>query len=609
MTTYEQIGYEHTNITSGFWHNRQTLNEQVTAKAVYDRFKETHRFEALSCSWTPENTEYKPHIFWDSDIAKWIEGVAYILLHHKNPELEELADAAIADILASQEETGYYNCYYLVMQQEERFTKRSNHELYCAGHLFEAAVAYYQATGKDAFLKGMCKYADYIYQIFVVEQSAAFTTCGHPEIELALVRLYEATHNDKYLELAKFFIDQHGNNDKEHGFYSSFNEKYAQDHAPLRLQDSAEGHAVRAAYLYCGMADIARLYSDEELFSACRKIFNNMTEKKMYITGATGSIHKGEAYTVDYDLPNATAYAETCAAIANALFANRMLLMEPDSKYADLVERELYNGTLSGWSLDGKKFFYENPLEINPKDHNVNVSVLEQPRLPIMERVECFSTSCCPPNIIRFISSVGNLLYTCDENTLYVHQYINSETNYRGCQITQTTNYPADGEITLHIKGTYSCVAVRIPYWCQSFTINHAYTIKNGYAYISVSDDEVIKLLFAMEPVLYEANPKVQQDCGKVCLMYGPLVYCLEEADNGEYLKDISIDTKTSYKVVYEAEYGVPVIYADGYRRKMFEALYRPYKKELEKTELKFIPYFAFANRGACEMVVWIQAD
>ncbi len=610
MKTYSRIGYENTRITDGFWQKRQKLNEEVTAQAVYDRFSDTYRFKALSCTWTPDTAEYTPHIFWDSDVAKWIEGVAYILMHHENPQLEALADKAIQDIIHSQAEDGYFNSHYLVMHDKKRFSVRWDHELYCAGHLFEAAAAYFEATGKRDFLDAMCRYADYIYRIFVIEDSAAFATGGHPEIELALVRLYETTGNKKYLELSKHFIDKRGGKkDKSVALSVGHTDRYAQDHLPLREQKTAEGHAVRAGYIYSAMADIARLYDDKELFNACRSIFRNIVTQKMYVTGAVGSDRAGEAFTEGYELQNARGKMETCAAIALILFANRMLRMEADSIYADTIERVLYNGFLSSTSLDGRRFFYSNPLEINPRVRNANKSVTAEKQLgyPIMERAEVFGCSCCPPNIVRFIPSVANLLYTHDEDTLFVHQYMNAETHYQDMYISQETDYPTESTIRLHVESPLSNIAVRIPAWCSLFTINHPYTLKNGYAYIKASDSTDIVLHLEMKPLLYEANPKVHEDAGKVCLMYGPIVYCLEEADNGEYLGDVAVCSDTEFTLEQNDAYGIPVIYANGYRRKDFDSLYRTYQGSYEKIRLRFIPYFAFANRGACEMRVWIN--
>ena len=392
------------DITSGFWKERQDLNKNITAYAVMNRFKETGRFDAFKFNWK-EGEPNKPHFFWESDIAKWMEGIAYILQKDSSYELEQEIEPLIDLIEKNQTEDGYFNIFFTIIEPESRFKKRGNHELYCAGHLIEAAVAYYEVTGKDRFLRSMCKYVDYIEKVFVKEETAGFMTPGHPEIELALFRLYKCTKEKRYLELAKFFIENRGNNtkDKEKETWLYGNMKYDQSHLPLRKQFTAEGHSVRALYLYCAVADIAMESDDVELQEVCKQLFDNIVEKRMYITGGVGSSSIGEAFTVDYYLPNTRAYAETCAAISLIMFAQRMFEMDHNAKYTDIVERVLYNGMLSGVSLDGKSFFYENPLEIDPTDRTKDVCIFEQYRehIPINQRVEIFSCSCCPPNLVR----------------------------------------------------------------------------------------------------------------------------------------------------------------------------------------------------------------
>jgi len=606
MNVTNQISFEQTRITDGFWAKKQKLNEEVTAKAVYDRFSDTHRFDALSCKPLSEHPDWEPHIFWDSDIAKWLEGVAYILTMHENEELRTLAEKAISDILNAQTQEGYFNSYYQVKEQENRFRIRNNHELYCAGHLMEAAVAHYKATGERYFLDAMCRYADYIYQIFVTEQSAEFVTCGHPEIELALVRLYDATGTEKYLELANFFVDQRGNNKKDAAIYDD-EPRYAQDHLPLREQTTAEGHSVRAMYIYSAMADLAKKNADEALFMACKKIFENATQKRMYITGALGSTHIGEAFTFDYDLPNRTAYAETCASIAMTFFAQRMLALEPDAKYSDVIERDLYNGILSGWSLDGKSFFYENPLEIDPYLANRITATKTKEHLPIMERVEVFDCSCCPPNLVRFIASVGNFLYSEQEETLFVHQYMSAETKTEKGTIVQETNYPNDGVITITVPDGYRRAAVRIPGWCREFSLNLPYEMKNGYAYINISGETQIQLTLELEVRLYASNLQVQENAGKVAVGYGPIIYCIEEKDNGPLLKSIYLEKKPEFKREYCEVCGVQILKTRAKRLIPQDGLYYDAEDAMEEIPLTLIPYFAFANRGASEMIVWIH--
>lgn len=607
MQKFTAVDFQQVEIQGGFWKDRQQLNRNVTAKAVYDRFSDTHRFDALAC---PDrgSIDWKSHFYWDSDVAKWIEGVAYLLEKGEAPELEELCDAAIQSIISHQDPMGYYNSYFLTVEGETRFTNRDRHELYCAGHLFEAACAYYRATGKDAFLQAMCKFADYIYRVFVQEGSAAFVTGGHPEIELALVRLADTTGNEKYLELAKFFVDQRGNNEKDTAVNSWATREYDQSNMPLKNLTKADGHAVRALYIYCAMADIAQRYDDEDYLAACRRLFDNMTQQRMYITGGLGSTSLGEAFTVDYDLPNKTAYTETCAAIAMAFFARRMLCMEADSRYADAIERVLYNGALSGVSLDGKAFFYMNPLEIQPNFTHTNIATNQKVRVPDLQRKEVFACSCCPPNMVRFIASIGDYLYTHTDDTLFVHQYMASRATINGSSVTQSTNYPVDGNITIGVSGgAFQKIALRIPGWCEKFALNVPYTMEKGYAYAQLPKNGEITLQLDMPVVLREANLQVCEDAGLVAVTRGPVVYCMEGVDNGDHLRGKFLQPQQPFAVEMSEQFGVPVLKTMGAAKKGIDSLYGKLDLSMEQTPLTLIPYFAFANRGITEMLVWIK--
>ncbi len=610
-------------ISGGFWKERQTTVSDVTVYAVRDRFRDTGRFDAFRFEYQPGDAVV-PHIFWDSDIAKWMEAAAYTLLYHPNKELEEDIDEVVDLIAQHQEPDGYFNIYFTVVKPGKRFTDRSCHELYCCGHLIEAAIAYHIATGKDRFLRLMQKYADLVYRVFYEEHSACFSTPGHPEIELALMKLYRHTGEKRYLTLAEYFIDTRGTGADNVPYSDWCNERYAQDHAPLAEQDTAEGHAVRAAYLYSGMADVAYERQDAALAKACEKIFENIRNKRMYITGATGSSHIGEAFTIDYDLQNETAYAESCSALALAWFADRMTAIHPDGKYADIVELELYNAGLSGISLDGESFFYENPLQIDPKLRGRDVSVKsQQTYYPITQRKKVFDCSCCPPNIARFIASVGQFIYQYDADTLYVNQYIESDVltklNGETVSILQQTRYPANGKVQLQIVGNgIKRAALRIPGWCRKFTLSlngeeQALTPQNGYVYLPLADGvNEIELLLAVYPRLVAANPNVQEDAGKAALMMGPVVYCLEGVDNGVNLRSLKIETELKTTVVYEQDYGVNVINAKGYRTVLpaGNPLYYDYDQKTQVPQtLRFVPYFAFANRGESEMEVWVLTE
>ncbi len=600
----KNIDFSDVNITGGFWKKRQEVNREVTAHAVYERFRETHRFAALACTWK-EGEPDMPHIFWDSDVAKWIEGAAYILKDGENQALTDIIEDAVDKILKNSDENGYFNSHFLVTRQNEHFTHRGQHELYCAGHLMEAAVAYYNMTGRDRFLKAMCRYADYIEKVFKIEKSAAFTTPGHPELELALMRLYRATGEKRYAELSKYFIDEHGKHENDREDDGLFNEYYNQDEMPLRDRKTAEGHCVRALYLLCGMADVAKEYGDGELLAACRRCFDNITGKRMYITGGVGSTCVGEAFTLDYDLPNRTAYAETCAAIALALFSGRMLEFGAEGRYADVLERALYNGILSGVSMDGRSFFYENPLEVDPAFNDRNTSTVQKEHFPITQRVEVFDCSCCPPNILRFLASVGNFLYGVDEDTLYIHQYMDSEAVLEDGTLAVRTAYPADGKILISCRTAKARLAVRIPGWCESFRLNRPYELKNGYAYVTLTGEDEIEVDLEMPVRLVRANRRVHEDAGRVAVMRGPVVYCAEGVDNGPDIRSIAVAGDGQFALL-DSEFLLPALRTVGYRPKETEELYVKDSDDYEEIPLTLIPYYAFANRGTTEMALWL---
>lgn len=595
----ENLSYRNVEITGGFWKKRQDLNAGVTARQVYDRFCETKRFDALHCR-PEEERDYTPHVFWDSDVAKWIEGVAYILDKGGDPELYRLARQAIDAILKNQTPEGYFNSHFQTVEPENRFTDRDKHELYCAGHLMEAACAWWDATGERDFLEAMCRYADYIHEVFLTRQWPGFATPGHPELELALVRLWLATKNEKYRELAFFFLEKRGANQKDGCVRPEFNAYYTQDHLPLARQHTAEGHCVRAMYIYSAMADAAH-HGQSQYEEACHALFEDVLEGKLYITGGIGSSSLGESFTTPYYLPNAEAYTETCAAISLAMFARRLQSLSLDSRYGDVIERVIYNGMLSGVGLEGKTFFYTNPLEIDPAFFSVNTATNTKRWRPVMERPEVFRCSCCPPNVLRFIAGLGDYLYGSDETTVYVHQFAESTLEAEGCRVTQTTQYPANGTVHLTVEGEKK-LAVRIPGWCRSFTASAPYTLKNGYAFF---ESKAVALEFAMPVTLYEADTRVQNNAGRVAVMRGPVLYCLEGVDNGTRLRSLRLDPEAEFTLEDSERFGLPVLNTLGEKRKQTEGLYQPYRGEYEKTPLRFIPYFGFANRGVSEMLVW----
>ncbi|MBN7576800.1 MULTISPECIES: glycoside hydrolase family 127 protein [Clostridium] len=581
--------------------------------------------------------EFKGFVFQDSDFAKWIEAVGYSLMWNKDEGLEKIADGAIDIVCAAQQPDGYLDTYYIINGLDKRWTNlRDNHELYCLGHLIEGAVAYYEATGKDKLLNAIVKYVDYVDTIFGPEDGKLHGYPGHEVIELALIKLYKIKKDKKYLNLAKYFIDERGKsplyfeeegkkyNNKFWWEDSYFKYQYYQAGKPVKEQEVAEGHAVRAVYLYSGMADVARETNDDELLEACKRLWSNMTKKQMYITGGIGSSQYGEAFTYNYDLPNDTIYAETCASIGLVFFARRMLEIEPKSQYADIMEKALYNGIISGMSIDGTKFFYVNPLEVVPeaseKDHlRAHVKV---------ERQKWFGCACCPPNLARLLTSIGSYAYTLRDNTIFMHLYMGGEisANFAGKSVAFDikTNYPWDEiiDINLNMKEEADFeFALRIPEWCRNYEIKVNeekinFSIIDGYAYINRKwkDADKINILFKMPVEIVRANINVREDMGKVAVMRGPVVYCLEEEDNGPDLHRVYLNSNPKFTYEYDKHFlgGAIVLESDGLVVKEQDCdkdkLYvYDYKIEFNEKKLKWIPYYLWANRTPGEMIVWVR--
>ena len=559
-------------------------------------------------------------LFQDTDFTKWVEAVAYSLTQHPDPELEKTADEAIEAVCAAQREDGYLDTYYLINDQDMIFTNlKDNHELYCFGHLTEGAVAYYQATGKDHLLKAAERFADFIA-----------SKLGHGEgkiAEMALMRLYDLTGEQKYLDLAKYFIDERGTKpyyyDIERGLTCPEGEErysYNQANRPVRQQDEVQGHSVRAVYLYSGMADVARATQDESLLKACETLWNNMVHQKMYVTGGIGATHIGEAFSFNYDLPNDTAYAETCASIGLVFFARRMLEIQAKAEYADVMELALYNGVLSGMALDGKSFFYVNPLEVLPEachkdERKFHVKPIRQ---------KWFGCACCPPNLARTVSSVASYAYTENDTTLFVHLYMGGTVEGEKVKASITSEFPWDGHVSVtcesDTKEPYT-FAFRIPGWCASYEkeIPKGAEVeeKDWYLYVTKvwAKGETIRLNFPMEIQFLASNPLVREDAGRVAVKRGPVVYCMEEADNGKnlHLTKLCVNGEKTAEAADELGEHFVRVTAEGRRMKLGDAekqpLYHLYQKEEEeKTKLKLIPYYMWNNRGEGEMQVWIRA-
>ena len=599
MLTLKNLDFAKTTLKDGFWRFYSDLDRSSVVKHVYDRFKETGRFDALRCKWR-EGDPNKPHIFWDSDVAKWIEGVAYLIEMSPEPEWEALVDEMVDNIAANQRADGYFNSYFLTVEPSKIFTNRDWHELYCVGHMIEAAIAYHKATGKDKLLNCVLKNVDMIYRVFVVEQSTAFVTPGHEEIELALIKLYDYLGNEKHLELARFFLDNRGNNEKDkENAHPHFNSAYFQSNLPLRELYEAVGHSVRACYLYTAMAMLAKRDSDTEMKAACDRLFDDIVNRKMSVTGGIGADHRGETFSYKYDLPNSDTYNETCAAISLAMFAGAMQELEVDSRYGDIIERVFYNGFISGLSLDGERFFYTNPLEIDRKKY------ARSTYQPICERVKVFSCSCCPPNVVRMLASIPRYMYTVDGDAVYCNQFAESETKLtvggKEAVLTQTTDYPSSGKITFNYSGEQLTLYVRIPDWCVEFKGD----TENGFVKFNLTDGDSVTLDLPMEIHFIEANPLAQDNSGRYAVQRGPIVYCMEELDNGENLRDITLIENSKIEVKTEDGLPAPVIYIGAERRPKTDRLYRLKTTDRERFTARLIPYFAFANREASDILVW----
>ncbi len=591
-----------------------------------------------------ENGEYWGMVFQDSDVAKWLEAVGYLLATQPDPELERIADEVIDIIAKAQQQDGYLNTYFTLKEPDRRWTNLAEcHELYCAGHMIEAAVSYYNATGKRKILDVVCKFADYMDTVFGSEPGQLHGYDGHQEIELALVKLYRATGNEKYLELSRYFLDQRGA--QPHFYLEEFEKRngavhfphldmahdhaYSQAHQPIRQQEKAEGHAVRVVYMTTAMADVAALTGDTELLEACRKLWRNIVSKRMYITGGIGSMAQGEAFSLDYDLPGDTAYAETCASIGLIFFARRMLEIEPNSEYADVLERALYNTVVSGMSRDGKKFFYVNPLEVHPDACGKN-HIYDHVK---PERQGWFGCACCPPSIARLLASLGEYIYTVRDETIYTHLYIggqaNLELNGQKVRLEQQSAYAWDGITRMTVKTDAPlrfALAFRIPSWSggqatlqlngQTFTYDDA-DLKAGYLIIDRvwSNDDAVELVFDMQVRRMKGHPHVRDTFGKVALQHGPFVYCMEEADNGRNLHQLYLarGNKFSVRFIPDLLGGVKVIETTVHRvasDEWQENLYLEDSHAGLKTESfigRFIPYFAWANRNVGEMAVWVR--
>lgn len=614
--------------------------------ALNDRIPEadpSHAIENFRIAAGRQAGEFYGMVFQDSDVAKWLEAVAWSLCQKPDPDLEKTADEVIELIAAAQCDDGYLNTYFTVKSPLERWTNLAEcHELYCAGHMIEAGVAFFQATGKRRLLEVVCRLADHIDRVFGPGENQLHGYPGHPEIELALMRLFEVTQQPRYLALVNYFVEQRGTQphfyDKEYekrgqtSYWNTYgpawmvkDKAYSQAHQPLSEQQAAIGHAVRFVYLMTGVAHLARLSQDERKRQDCLRLWQNMAQRQLYITGGIGSQSSGEAFSSDYDLPNDTVYAESCASIGLMMFARRMIEMEADSQYADVMERALYNTVLGGMALDGKHFFYVNPLEVHPKILKFN-HIYDHVK-PVRQR--WFGCACCPPNIARVLSSIGHYIYTPREEALYINLYIGNSVEIPvgndALKLRISGNYPWHEDVTIAIESPLTVqhtLALRLPDWCPDakVTLNGLaveQVTRKGYMHITRrwQEGDTLTLTLPMPVRRVYGNPLVRHVAGKVAIQRGPLIYCLEQADNGEELHNLWLPEVSKF-AVFEGK-GLfahkMLIQAEGLKQSAADATqtslwhYDTAPGSWLPHMLTFIPWFSWANRGEGEMRIWIH--
>ena len=609
------IPFNEVKISDHFWLPKIETTREVTIPASFAKCEETGRVANFVKAAEKKGKFGTTFPFDDTDIYKIIEGASYSMSVHPDPKLDRYVDSLIVIIGKAQEADGYLYTARTIDPQHphqwsgnERWVNESilSHELYNSGHLFEAASAHFQSTGKRNFLDIALKNADLLSQVFTPGKRN--DAPGHEIVEMGLVKLYRLTGEEKYLSLAKYFIDCRGkeNNPKN---------AYSQNHKPLILQDEAVGHAVRAGYLYSGVADVAALTGNAAYISAIDKIWENMVSRKLYITGGIGARHDGEAFGDNYELPNLTAYNETCAAIANVYWNYRMFLLHGDSKYIDVLERSLYNGVISGIGLDGKTFFYPNPLECD-LTYKFNSG-------GTLDRQPWFDCSCCPTNMCRFLPSVPGYIYARSDNKLYVNLFVTSSSKIvlTGNQVTltQETQYPWDGNVKISVspeKTGKFALCLRIPGWAENQPVpgdlyayskpqNDSVSIKingkkisfrkdKGYALLDRewNQEDVVTLSLPMGICQVVANKQVKDDLGKIVLERGPIVYCLESVDN-KNINDLYFSANSETVAGFKSGLLGGIETISG-------------QESNQKEGFTAIPYFAWNNRGISKMKVWI---
>ncbi|MGM9767231.1 MAG: glycoside hydrolase family 127 protein [Candidatus Cryptobacteroides sp.] len=582
------VDFSDVKIEDSFWTPRLDRHYSTTLPVCIDQIEnKTGRIRNFENAAKGEG-EHSGIFFDDSDVYKAMEGIAYTLVNHPDEALEAKADEWIDKFAAAQQPDGYINTFYTLTGLEKRWVNMDKHEMYCAGHMTEAAVAYYKATGKRKLLDVAIRMADHMMTVF--GPGKRDWVPGHEEIELALVKLYEVTGEKKYLEFAEWLIDERG-----HGYGTKgenkkkWDKEYYQDDVPVREMTDIKGHAVRAMYLYCGMADVAAYTHDEGYMAALDRLWDDVVLRNMYITGGIGSSRHNEGFTEDYDLPNLEAYCETCASVGMVYWNQRMNQFTGDSKYIDVLERSMYNGALAGISLAGDRFFYVNPLESRGNHH----------------RQAWYGCACCPSQISRFLPSIGNYLYGVSEHALWVNLFIGSTAGVKlgHCNLTlvQETGYPWDGDVKLTVNSNASFrkeIRVRIPGWCDAYSLTvNGETVEapvdKGYAVISRkwNDGDVIGLSMEMPVKMVAADDRVKADEGKRAVQRGPLVYCMEEVDNQHY-DNVLLSSSSTLTSSFDAGLLGGVVRIDG---------------ETDGQTFRLVPYYSWDNREAGRMKVWID--
>lgn len=627
MRSYHSVNFSEVELTGAFWRERLDCILTRTIPSQYKMLEEHGILNSLTLPkpvpplTIPENRHgFSTQIFWDSDVGKWIEAASYALSFRRDEETEARIEAIIDDLEAAQDEDGYLNCWYLGREPENRWTNlRDNHELYCAGHMLEGAVAYYHATGRDRLLSIMERYVAHIATEFGPNEGQRRGYPGHQEIEIALIRLYHARGETGHLDLARYFIDERGRQPhyfdiearargEEPSAFWARTYEYNQSHLPVRDQTKVVGHAVRAMYMYAAMADLAAEDGDDGLLKACETLWEDITTKRMYVTGGFGPSASNEGFTTDYDLPNDTAYAETCASVAMVFWAARMLNIDLDGRYGDILEQALYNNVLAGLSLDGEHYFYDNKLESDGSH----------------ARWEWHPCPCCTMNVSRLLASIGGYVFSAGDREVAMHLYGGATTNVEmggvPVRIEEVSRYPFDGDIRIAVtpdEPVDFTLSLRLPSWAKDAAIrvnsvHESLDIVKGYARISrvwMAGDHV-ELVLPMRPERVHADPRVRQDLGRVALRRGPVVYCVEDHDH-----DVAV---TQMRLPRDADLGtaphdallpgMTAITADAQvlTRDEDAGLYAAIAPAATPATMTAIPYFLWANRGPNRMSVWI---